>query len=123
MCVSLKHGLIIVSDVSGGYQLHMHSLLDGSLLRSIGSKGRGEGQFSCFYGGLCVSPDGDSVLVAECYNKRVQQVKIADGSWVRFVGVGVLEEPDYVDCNTDVIAVSETALHRISVFSWADGSV
>jgi hypothetical protein len=50
-------------------------------------------------------------------------VKIADGSWVRFVGVGVVEYPDYVDCNTDVIAVLESMMRRISVFSWADGSV
>jgi hypothetical protein len=53
----------------------------------------------------------------------VQQVKIADGSWVRFVGDSVLQYPDYVDCNTDVIAVSESMTHRISVFAWADGSV
>jgi DNA-binding beta-propeller fold protein YncE len=125
MCVSLKHGLIVISEyeMDGGFRLHLHSLLDGSLVRSIGRNGRGKGQFKFHYGGLCVSPDGDSVLVAERYNKRVQQVKIADGSWVRFVGVGVLKYPDYVDCNTDVIAVSGTMRHRISVFSWADGSV
>jgi hypothetical protein len=72
---------------------------------------------------LCVSPDGDSVLVAERHNNRVQQMKIADGSWVRFIGVGVLRWPDFVASNTDVIAVSETWSHRISVFAWADGSV
>jgi DNA-binding beta-propeller fold protein YncE len=125
MCVSLKHGLIIVSQFGkyDPFQLHMHSLLDGSLVRSIGSNGAGKGQFMSWNGGLCVSPDGDSVLVAEQYNDRVQQVKIADGSWERFVGVGVLEWPDFVDCNTDAIAVTETRLHRICVFSWADGSV
>ncbi len=125
MCVSLKHALIVVTECAafGGSHLYMHSLLDGSLVRSIGSKGRGKGQLMFHFGGLCVSPDGDSVLVAERFNNRVQQVKIADGSWVRFVGVGVLQCPDYVDCNTDVIAVSETCLHCISVFSWADGTV
>ena len=121
----MKHGLNIVSqfEMSGGFQLHMHSLLDGSFVRSIGSEGHGKGQFMFYFGGLCVSPDGDSVLVAERYSKRVQQVKIADGSWVRFVGVGVLTDPDFVDCNTDAIAVAETCLHCISVFSWVDGSV
>jgi len=125
MCVSLKHGLIIISehDAFGGFRLHMHSLLDGSLVHSIGSKGSGKGQFVWFHGGLCVSPDGDSVLVAERNDDRLQQVKIADGSWVRFVGVGVLKHPYYVDCNSNVIAVSESRIHRISVFSWADGSV
>ena len=66
--------------------LHMHSLEDGSLVRRIGSKGSGKGQFNFNMGGLCVSPDGDSVLVAECYNNRVQEVRVVDGSWVRFVG-------------------------------------
>jgi hypothetical protein len=34
----------------------------------------------------------------------------------------VLKEPQFVDCNADVIAVSESC-HRISVLSWAHGSV
>ncbi len=150
MCVALKHGLVIVSarvtvsdeddsederddgeddsedgDEDGSIQeLHMHSLADGSLVRRVGSKGSGKGQFNFISGGLCVSPDGDSVLVAEYYNNRVQEVRIVDGSWVRFVGEGVLREPLYVDCNADVIAVSDgLSQHRISVLSWADGSV
>jgi DNA-binding beta-propeller fold protein YncE len=121
ICVALKHGVIIVSD-HGTKQLHMHSLADGSLLRTIGGRGRGKGQFDFGYGGLCVSPDGDSVLVAEWGNNRVQQVRVVDGSWVRFVGKGVLMGPECVDCNGAVIAVSENR-DGISVFSWADGSV
>ncbi len=69
-----------------------------------------------------MGPDGDSVLVAEYHNNRVQQVRIVDGSWVRFIGDGVLQAPDFVECNADVIVVSE-GFHRISVLSWADGSV
>jgi DNA-binding beta-propeller fold protein YncE len=88
----------------------------------MGRPGDGRGQFKWKNGGLSVSPDGDSVLVAEANNNRVQQVRIVDGSWVRFVGEGVLAGPQYVDCNADVIAVSEEC-HRISVLSWADGSV
>jgi DNA-binding beta-propeller fold protein YncE len=120
MCVALKHGLIIASGVA--QLLHMHSLADGSLVRSIGSKGSDKGQLSFGDGGLCVSPDGDSVLVAEYYNDRVQQVRIVDGSWVRFVGASMLDKPQFVDCSAEVIAVSEDC-NRISVFSWADGSV
>ncbi len=121
MCVSLKHGLIIVSNYKTK-QLHMHSLADGALARSIGSKGSGKGQFNFECGGLCVSPDGDSVLVAEWGNNRVQQMRIADGSWVRFIGKGLLKGPQFVDCNSNVIAVSENC-YCISVLSWADGSV
>jgi hypothetical protein len=69
-----------------------------------------------------VSTDGDSVLVADCWNNRVHQVRIEDGSWVRFVGTGVLHEPQFVDCNADVIAVTELC-HRISVLSAANGSL
>jgi sugar lactone lactonase YvrE len=101
----------------------MCSLIDGTLIRSIGSQGNGKGQLSLGYGALCTSPDGDSVLVAEFYNHRVQEMRIVDGSWVRFVGEDVVDLPEYVDCNADVIAVSEDRDDRITVLSWADGSV
>jgi hypothetical protein len=119
MCVASKHGLFIDSCVD---RLYMHSLADGSLVRRVGSTGSGKGQFDFGAGGLCVSPDGDSVLVAESHNNRVQELRIVDGSWVRFVGEGVLDMPGFVDCNANVIAVSESC-HRISVLSWVDGSV
>jgi hypothetical protein len=96
--------------------------VDGSLVRSMGSSGAGRGQFNFGHGGLCVSADGDSVLVAEYYNNRVQEVRMGDGSWVRFVGEGVLDTPQQVDCNDDVMVVSESC-HRISVLSWSDGVV
>jgi hypothetical protein len=123
MCVAVKHGVFIISCSTHDKQLHMHSLADGSLVRSVGATGSGKGQFDFDWGGLCVSPDGDSVLVAESHNNRVQQVRIVDGSWVRFVGEGVLRRPQFTDCNTDVIVVSESMCNRVSVLSWADGSV
>jgi hypothetical protein len=124
LCVSLKHGLVIMSDFVGSNEhvLSMYSLVDGSLVRSVGSRGRDKGQFNWRFGGLCVSPDGDSVLVAESINNRVQQVLIVDGSWVRFIAEGVLYKPHFVDCNADFIVVSQN-YSRISVLSWADGSV
>jgi hypothetical protein len=122
MCVSRKHGLVIIT-VDSTSQLYMHSLADGSLVRSIGCKGNGKGQFKFLCSGLCVSPDGDSVLVADHGNNRVQEVRIADGSWVRFIGKGVLREPQFVDCNANVIAVSEPMYYRISVLAWVDGSL
>jgi hypothetical protein len=122
ICVVVPHGLVVVSDYKAK-QLHLYSLIDGTRIRSIGSKGSGKGQFDFGYGGLCVSPDGDSVLMAERCNNRVQEVRITDGSWVRFAGEGVLKGPEHVDCNADVIVASEWGCHRISVLSWADGSV
>ncbi len=121
ICVAVPHGLAVVTDTKT-QQLLMYSLIDGTRIRSIGSQGGGKGQFNFDYGGLCVSPDGDSVLVAEFDNRRVQEVRIVDGSWVRFIGIGVLKKPQFVDCNDRVIVVSE-ACHRISVLSWADDSL
>ncbi len=124
MCVSLKHGLVIVSDNGRSY-LHVYSLADGSLVRTIGGLNAPDKvQFNFNCGGLSVSPDGDSVLVAEYFNDRVQEVKVvvAEGHFLRFVGVGLLRRPQYVDCNADVIAVSEDC-HRLSVLSWLDGSL
>jgi hypothetical protein len=121
LCVAWRHGLVIVSDDHTG-QLYMYSLTDGSLVRNIGGKGKGKGQFHFCAGGLCVTPDGDGVVVAEAHNNRLQQVQVADGLWVRFIGEDVLKQPEHVDCNADAIVVSE-ACHRISVFSWADGSM
>jgi hypothetical protein len=112
--VAAKHGLFVVSDTKADH-LRLYSLVNGALIRIIGCQGDGKA-------GLCVSTDGDSVLVAERCNNRVQEIRIVDGSWVRFLGDGVLKEPEFVDCNADVIVVSENC-HRISVMSWADGSV
>ncbi len=108
MCVALKHGLVIVSEntgVGGSFQLHMYLLVDGSLVRSVGSYGSGKGQFNFCGGGLCITPDGDGVLVAERYNRRVQVVKVGNGAWVRFIGVGVLRRPDFVDCSNDIASL------------------
>lgn len=123
--MALKHGLVIVSD-RGTNQLRVHSLADGLLVRTIGSHGSGKGQFSFVYGGLCVSPGGDSVLVAEWGNDRVQQVRIIikneESIFVRFVGQRLLQRPQFVDCNSDYVVAVESC-QRICVLSWATGGV
>jgi hypothetical protein len=122
ICVSAKQRSIILADCRT-LQLHIYSLINGTAMRSVGSPGSGKGQFSFGGGGLCTSPDGDSVLVADFGNHRVQEVRIVDGSWVRFVGRHVLKWPQRVDCNADVIVVSGDGYYHISVLSWSDGSV
>ncbi len=122
LCVLPKLGWIVVSCYAT-CEILAYSVTTGSRVRSIGTEGNGQGQFLLGHGGLCASPDGEGVLVAERYNNRVQQIRMTDLSWVRFVGKGVLEEPDHVDCNTDVIVVSEGYSNRISVLSWSNGGL
>lgn len=119
MCVSLRHGLVIVSN-QDTRRLWVYSLVDGSLVCKIGY---GEDDNEGFLGGLCVSPDGDCVLATDWIGSRLRQIRIADGSRVRFIGVGVLERPQYVDCNDDAIVVAEWCNSSISVFSWGSGGL
>ncbi len=75
--MSQKHSLIIMSTKCGT-QLHVYSLDDGSWVCSIGWHGTGKGQFRFWYGGLCITPGGESVLVAEHDNDRVQEVGVLE---------------------------------------------
>ena len=120
--VDAVRGVVVVSTFCGDSKLYVYSLADGSLVRSFGGKGTGKGQFDWYFGGLCTTPRG-TLLVADSYNNRVQEVSLDDGSWVRFVGEGVLQEPNYVHCSESVIAVSETREHRLTLLSWMDGSL
>ena len=124
MAVDAARGLVVVSGCSGAEAnyLFVYSLADGSLVRSFGGKGSDKGQFNWFYGGVCITPRG-TLLVAEQHNKRLQEASIDDGAWLQFVGEGLLETPNYVTCSESVIAVSETANHRVTLLSWADGSL
>jgi hypothetical protein len=123
MCVSQRHDIVIVTDWQAS-TLHVHSLTDGSLLRIMGSAGRDKGQFLIDYGigGLCTAPDQESLYVAEFGNARVQQVNVVDGTWIRFIGEGVLSFPQYVDCNDSAVVVSEFKYY-VYVFAASDGSL
>ncbi len=125
VCVLPKHRLVVCAD-NRTHQLHVRSLDDGSLVRIIGGEGRGKGQFRFEYTELCASPDGSGVLVGDTANGRVQEISVmppAECSWVRFIGAdGVLRSPVHVDCNTNIIAVSDDCC-RISVFSYCTGDV
>ena len=81
MAVDATRGLVVVSAYDADMKLYVYSLADGSLVRSFGGKGSGKGQFNWQYGGLCMTPRG-TLLVAERYNNRLQEVNIDDGGWV-----------------------------------------
>ena len=121
MAVDVSRGLVIVSGYKDMH-LHMYSLTKGTLVRSVGGLGSGKGQFNWGAGGLCMTPRG-TLLVADRENMRLQEVSVDDGSWVRFVGEGVLEKPNFVHCSESVIAVSESNIHRVVLLSSGDGAL
>ena len=122
IAVDATRGVVVVSSFNSDYMLYVYSLADGSMKRWFGGQGAGKGQFHWAAGGLCMTPRG-TVLVAEYYHNRLQEVSIEDGSWVRFVGEGVLERPQRVHCSETVIAVSDTDQHCVTLVSWVDGSL
>ena len=127
MAVDVARGLVVVSGWWNGpseylSKLVVYSLADGSLVRCLGGYGSDEGRFNWGAGGLCMTPTGN-VLVAEFFNNRLQEVRVDDGGWVRFLGRGFLSEPNYVACSQSAVAVSESNQHRVTVLSWPDGSL
>ena len=122
MCAAPKHGVLIMSHTSMN-QLCMYSLFTGLLVRTVGCKGKDEEQFDIRRGcgGLCVTPNDDTVLVAEYCNSRIQEVRITDGLVVRSLFCNQLTAPQHVACNAEVIAVSDDC-HYVTILSWSDGS-
>ena len=121
MAVDTVRGLVVVSG-DADKKLYMYSLRDGSYIRCIGERGSGKCQFNWSFGGLCITCRG-TLLVAERYNDRVQEIDIDEGRHVRFIGLNVLVKPDCVDSNESVIAVTETEPHCVTLLSWSDESV
>jgi DNA-binding beta-propeller fold protein YncE len=70
---------------------------------------------------LCVADDG-FVFVADTHNNRVQVLTPAL-DFHGFVGAGQLRRPAAVCADNDVVAVSETERHRVTVFRRSDGKL
>jgi DNA-binding beta-propeller fold protein YncE len=122
VAVSRDGSTLLVTDFFGGsHAIHVFSVADGSRLRVIGTKGDGRLQFHCPRQ-VWVASDG-FVFVAESRNERVQ-VLTPTLAFHAFVGVGELRYPQGVCANADVVVVSETAAHCITVLSrGGDGAV
>jgi DNA-binding beta-propeller fold protein YncE len=69
----------------------------------------------------CVAHDG-FVFIAEYGNNRVQ-VLTPTLDFHGFIGQGQLERPVGVCANADVVVVSESDAHRVSVFKRRDGAL
>jgi DNA-binding beta-propeller fold protein YncE len=121
VAVSRDGSTLLVSDNAGGSQaLHAFRVGDGLRLRVIGDKGRGPLQFT-EPRQVWVASD-DFVFVADYCNDRVQ-VLAPRLDFHGFVGVGQLVGPCGVCADDDVIMVSESDAHRISVFNRGDGAL
>ncbi len=119
--VSRDGSRLLVSDCSGGSNaIHEFNMSDGSRVRVIGSRGDGPLQFKGPHQ-VWVASD-DFVFVADCGNNRVQ-VLTPRLDFHAFVGVGQLVDPSGVCADDDVILVSESNAHRISVFKRGDGAL
>ena len=103
--------------------LSLYSLPGGEHVRTFGSKGTGKGQFS-MPSKRCFSAAGN-ILVAECGNKRVQEVTLT-GEHVRFIGVGVIADPDFgIASNAELIIVGKAncnSNNRIMMFDAVTGA-
>lgn len=129
MCVSLPHRLIIVStrtyELGVGYRtlLEVYSLADGTLIRTIPCSRQLEDAAWC---GLCLCPDGASVLVPDFFAHELQIVGVC-GDALSYLperfGAGLLRFPKHVDCNSDIVVVSEYFCHRVTILSWPDGEL
>jgi DNA-binding beta-propeller fold protein YncE len=122
VAVSRDGSTLLVSDSYGGsHTIHVFSVADGSLLRVIGTQGSGPLQFHSPRQ-VWVASDG-FVFVADSKNHRVQ-VLTPRLDFHGYIGAGQLKIPSGVCVNADVVVVSETAAHCITVFSrGGDGAV
>ena len=124
-----SHGLAISPDSTHMVASHsddtlsVYSLPGGEHIRTFGSYGVGTVQFN-MPGKLCFGVAGN-ILVADAGNKRVQEVTLT-GDHVRFIGVGVIDDPIWgIAANAELIVVGKyncTSNHRIMVFDAVTGT-
>ncbi len=121
MAVSRDGTALLVADCWGASNaLHELSVADGSLRRVIGRKGDGPLQFMH----LCqvyIAADG-LLFVAHSVNHRIQ-VLTPTLDFHGIIGHGQLSHPSGVCANADVVVVSETGAHRVTVLNRHDGAV
>ena len=140
-------GNIAVFDDNNG-RVQVHRLSDGAYLRTIGSQGRGDGQFGDytfnigssgstswyskrqFRAGPCgIAFDSDgNLVVADCLNHRVQVLSYRGGKHLRTIGsqgagAGQFEYPMGVafDAAGHIVVVDQRN-HRVQVLRYSDGA-
>jgi DNA-binding beta-propeller fold protein YncE len=120
--VSVDGCTLLVSDGAsrGSHTIHEISVVDSSRRRVIGGAGDGPLRFKGPRQ-VCIASDG-FVFIADAGNDRVQ-VLTPTLDFHCFIGQGQLERPVGVCANADVVVVSESDAHRVSVFKRRDGAL
>jgi hypothetical protein len=118
------HGDMIAVGIDGR-TVQLLNYASGVLIRSIGCEGSGPGGIGSHSFGLRFSHDGLFIVVAEGGNPRLSMFRVADGSFVKHIGVDVVaESPKDVELapNGDLL-VADMSNHRVCVFSADDDTL
>jgi hypothetical protein len=68
---------------------------------------------------LCITPDGQYIVAAESSQSRLSMFRVSDGSFVKYIGVGVVGDGDRdveFSSNGDLL-VADCRKKRVFVFS------
>ena len=111
--VTLNNKQVYVAD-SGSNRISVFTL-EGQLIRTIGSRGSGPGQFN-WPTAVAISPDGD-MYIADNNNHRVQ-VLSPDGVFQREFGKGQLNSPRDILISADgLVLLADTCNNRVIIFN------
>jgi hypothetical protein len=100
--------------------VHVINPVSGEVVGSIGSVGDGVGQFKGTRKMCVVSSargEGEVLFVADQGHNLVHEFRIADGTYLRSIGAGVLDGPH------GIVAVTEWTGQRVSVFRRDTGAL
>jgi DNA-binding beta-propeller fold protein YncE len=112
--------LLVTDHYGTSHAVHEMRVRDGVRLRTVGGHGDGSLQFNSPRQ-VWIAPDG-FVFVADCENDRVQVLTPAL-DFHGIVGVGQLTRPAGVCASDDVIVVSQSDEHCVTVFRRGDGAL
>jgi DNA-binding beta-propeller fold protein YncE len=129
-------GHIVVCDSSnifvenGNHRVQVLRYSDGAHVRTIGSKGSGNGQFHCPTG---IAVDGEgNVAVFDSGNARVHMHRLSDGAYIRTIGSKGSGKGQFGGGNGSNggvafdgegnLVVADCANHRVQVLRYSDGA-
>lgn len=82
VCTTPDDKLLLVAD---DQCVHVFDARTGTPMRKIGACGSGKTELQCAMG-ICLSPDGERLFVADHHNRRVQVFRVVDGAHERTIG-------------------------------------